>query len=298
MAELGKSTRLVIVRNSDHGFYLDGGELGDILLPSREVPEDVEQGDEVEVFVSLDSEDRIVATRKMPLCEVDEFAGLVVRDVHPRIGAFLDWGLDKELLLPYREQPQRVSVGQTVVVRPVVDKVSNRIIATARLQKFLQSLRPRLSRGQGVSLLIHEKTPLGYMAIVDQRYRGLLPSQSISRPVRIGETLPGFVAEVKEEGKIDLVLEPPGYGRITGLSGRILETLEESGGALPLGDRSPPEEIRAALGCSKKAFKQALGALYRERRITISDRETRIASPSDASPGDASPGDASPDAFS
>lgn len=271
MAELGRTNRLVIVRDSDHGFYLDGGDLGEILLPRVETPDDVEQGDEVEVFVGRDSEDRLVATKQKPVCEVGDFASLEVKSVNPNVGAFLDWGLPKDLLLPFREQLRRVRPGERVLVRVVLDEVSNRIVASARTNRYLNRTRPRYQTGDEVSLIIQERTPLGWLAIVDQQFRGLLHENQVQRPLRVGESLPGYIAALKEDDKIDLSLEPVGYGRVTGLSERILAELKSRGGRLDLDDRSPPEEIRRAFGCSKKAFKQAVGALYRQKRVRFED---------------------------
>jgi predicted RNA-binding protein (virulence factor B family) len=270
MAELGRSNDLMIVRESDNGFYLDGGDLGEILLPSREVPEDVEQGDIVDVFVARDSEDRLIATTTKPVCEVGDFAALEVTTVNPRIGAFLDWGLAKDLLLPFREQVFKVKPGQRVIVRVLLDEVSNRVVATARTNRFLNNRSPRVQPGQAVTLLIQERTPMGYMAIVDQSFRGLLHENQLHRPLQVGETLPGYVAAVKEDGKVDLSLEPVGYGRVTGLAGEILEKLKQAGGRLEIGDKSDPEDIKRTFGTSKKAFKQAAGALYRSRKVKIS----------------------------
>ena len=271
MAQLGKTNTLLIVRDSDFGFYLDGGDLGEILLPNAEVPQGVEQGDEVEVFVSRDSEDRIVATVQKPVVEVGGFAALEVTSVYSNIGAFLDWGLTKDLLLPFREQPFHVRVGQLAVVYVMIDEVSNRIVATLKTNRFLDKTRANYQNGEAVSFIIQERTPLGYMAIVNQAHRGLLHESRISRPLRIGETFDGYIAEMKDGGKIDLSLEPVGYGRVTGLSGQILEKLEQNGGHLAVGDKSSPDEIRRAFQTSKKAFKQALGALYRKRLIEMKD---------------------------
>lgn len=269
MAELGRTNRLVIVRDSDHGFYLDGEELGEILLPTREVPEDVEQGDEVEVFLMRDSEDRLIATSQKPWCEVGDFAALEVKSVHPKVGAFLDWGMPKDLLLPFREQLGRVKEGQLVIVRVLLDKVSDRIVATARTNRFLNQTFPPYGIGEEVSLIVQERTPLGYLAIVNQRHRGLLHESHLRHPLQIGEELSGYIAKVKEDGKIDLSLDAVGYGRVTNLSDRILEELQQAGGELGIGDKSSPEEIRNRFDTSKKAFKQALGALYRDRKIVL-----------------------------
>ncbi|MDF1825383.1 MAG: S1-like domain-containing RNA-binding protein [Verrucomicrobiales bacterium] len=271
MARLGKTNTLPIVRDSDFGFYLDGGELGDILLPNAEVPQGVEQGDEVEVFVSRDSEDRIVATVQKPFVEVGQFAALEVMSINSNIGAFLNWGLSKDLLLPFREQPFRVRVGQLALVYVMVDEVSNRIVATLRTNRFLDKTRANYQTGEPVTFIIQERTPLGYMAIVNQEHRGLLHESRITRPLKIGETFEGFIAEMKDGGKIDLSLEQVGYGRVTGLSGLILEKLEQNDGHLMVSDKSSPEEIRRMFQTSKKAFKQALGALYRKRLIEMKD---------------------------
>lgn len=268
-AQLGKINRLIILRDSDHGFYLDGGELGEILLPNREVPEDVEQGDEVEVFISRDSEDRIVATSSRPVCEVGDFVMLEVKAVNRKIGAFLDWGYPKDLLLPFREQLRRVKPGEKVLVHVYLDEVSNRIVASARTNRFLNKRRPEYDIADEVSLLIQEETPLGYMAIIDGQFRGLLHRERVSRTLRVGEKYDGYIAALKPDEKIDLSLEPIGYRRVTTLGDRIMAELDEEGGKLPFGDKTAPEEIRNHFGVSKKAFKQALGALYRERKIKV-----------------------------
>lgn len=269
MALLGRINQLIILRESDHGFYLDGGPLGEILLPTREVPADVEQGDEVTVFVSRDSEDRIVATTQLPLCQAGEFAGLRVIEVNDRIGAFLDWGLPKDLLLPFAEQSKKVGTGQKVVVRIIIDEKTNRIIATTKLGRYLDKTSPRYEAGQPVSLMVLEKTPLGYAAMIDRRHRGLIHESEVHRELEPGEVLQGYVRALREDYKIDLSLEPVGYGRVTDLSERILQTLRQSGGKIAIGDQSSPEAIRETFGASKKAFKQAVGHLYRKRLITL-----------------------------
>lgn len=267
----------MILRESDHGFYLDGGPLGEILLPRREVPPDVEQGDEVEVFVSRDSEDRLVATSRKPYCEVGDFAVLKVVSVNSNIGAFLDWGLDKELLLPFREQPYRVREGQRVLIRVVVDERSGRLAATARTRRYLDSVPPRYLPGDEVDLLVMEEAPEGFYAIIDQRCRGLIHRQRVKRPLAVGDRTTGYVVEVKEGGKVDLSLEPVGFSRITDLSARILEALQAAGGRIDLDDKSPPEAIEKAFGASKKAYKQALGTLYRRKRIRFVEGGVELA---------------------
>jgi len=269
MALLGRINQLIILRESDHGFYLDGGPLGEILLPTREVPADVEQGDEVTVFVSRDSEDRIVATTQLPLCQAGEFAGLRVIEVNDRIGAFLDWGLPKDLLLPFAEQSKKIGTGQKVVVRVIIDETTNRIIATTKLGRYLDKVSPRYEAGQPVSLMVLEKTPLGYAAMIDRKHRGLIHSSEDHRELEPGEELQGYVRALREDYKIDLSLEPVGYGRVTDLSDRILETLRARGGNIAIGDQSSPELIRDTFGTSKKAFKQAAGRLYKKKLVEI-----------------------------
>jgi predicted RNA-binding protein (virulence factor B family) len=264
MANLGRIQNLIIVRESDHGFFLDGGDLGEILLPRREVPPEVEQGDEVPVFVSRDSEDRLVATTRLPLCEAGDYAGLRVVEVNRKLGAFLDWGLGKDLLLPFAEQSRPVREGETVVVRVLVDEKSKRLVATTKLGRYLDKTPPRYAPGEAVSLVVLERTPLGWSAMVERRHRGLLHANEVHRPLAPGDKLEGFVKGVKDEYKIDLALEPPGFSRVTDLSERILEALRAAGGRIELGDASPPEAIRERFGTSKKAFKAAVGGLYRK----------------------------------
>lgn len=281
MALLGRINSLLIVRESDHGFYLDGGPLGEILLPTREVPAEVEQGDEVSVFVSRDSEDRIVATSQLPNCQVGDFAGLTVLEVHPRMGAFLDWGFPKDLLLPFGEQRRKVCGGERVVVKVILDEKTHRIIATTKLGRYLDKTPPRYETGQPVTLLVLEKTPLGYAAIIDRKHRGLLHGSEVHRPLFPGDELPGYVRAVREDYKVDLSLEPVGYSRVTDLSERIMEQLRAAGGHIAIGDQSPPERIRETFGSSKKAFKQAVGSLYKKRLVELAPESLSLVAKSE-----------------
>lgn len=276
MSFIGRVQNLVILRESDNGFYLDGGKDQEILLPKREIPPDVEQGDEVTVFVSRDSEDRIVATTRVPVCQVGEYAALEVIEVHPRVGAFLDWKFPKDLLLPFAEQSRPVRRGERVVVRVILDTKSERLIATTKLGRYLDKTPARYLAGDPVSLLVLEETPLGFVAIIEGRHRGLLHRSDLARKPRIGDTLEGFVRAVKEDHKIDLSLDPPGRRRVGDLSERILEELRAADGALPFGDASPPEAIRERFGSSKKAFKQAVGALYKKGLIDLDPESIRL----------------------
>jgi len=275
MARLGKRSQLFVVRVATPGVYLDGGELGEILLPGCYVPPGTITGQSFEVFIHRDSEDRLVATTESPHGEVGEFAALRVVAVDPRVGAFLDWGLKKDLLLPIREQQRRVEVGQRVVVHIHVDGRSDRIVASSRLNRHLNLTPPVYRENQRVKLLVVGPTTLGYGAIIDGAHLGLLYHNELPAPIGIGERLDGYVRAVRPDGKIDLSLNATGYQRVAPVKDRILEALKQAGGRLPYGDGSSPDQIWAAFACSKKAFKQAIGALFRERRIVIEARGIR-----------------------
>lgn len=267
MAILGRRNLLSIVRESTPGLYLDGGELGEILLPRRYIPATVKPKDKLDVFVYLDSEDRLVATTEIPAATVGEFACLKVVSVNDRAGAFLAWGLAKDLLLPFREQERPVRVGQNVVVFVLIDPRSQRIVATTRLKRHLSHNPPDYRPNEPVNLLITDATALGYSAIVEDRHSGLLFRDNIPMPLQIGQRLRGFVRKVRPNGQIDLSLDASGYGRIGTLTDRIVEVLERHDGRFEFDDNSSPESIRRTFGVSKKAFKQSLGKLYKARRI-------------------------------
>ena len=267
MATLGRRNKLSIIRESAPGLYLDGGELGEILLPGKYIPRDLKPGDQLDVFVYLDSEDRLVATTETPNAMVGEFACLRVVSVNRQIGAFLDWGLAKDLLLPFREQETPVRTGQRVVVWVYLDEKTGRIVATTRLRRHLSRELPSYKKGQPVGLLIIEKTPLGYNALVEHAHQGLLYHDALAAPLEVGQKLQGFVRTVRPGGKIDLSLDASGYQRVASLTEQIIRALERHQGRLEFDDESSPEAIRESFGTSKKAFKQALGALYRDHRI-------------------------------
>jgi predicted RNA-binding protein (virulence factor B family) len=269
MALLGKRNLLTIVREGPPGYFLDDGEGGEILLPGKYIPEGSHPGEMIEVFVYRDSEDRLVATTETPLAAVGDFAALKIVDVSPSIGAFLDWGLDKDLLLPRREQGGFRKVGERVVVHVFLDEKSNRIVASTRLQRWFSKTPPAYARDQPVKLLIAGRTPLGYKAVVDNLYQGMLYASELAGPLDIGSSMDGFVKEVRPDGKLDLSLDRSGFARVEPITDQILEALKAAGGSLPYNDDSPPDAIRTAFGISKKAFKQAIGTLYRKRLIAI-----------------------------
>jgi uncharacterized protein len=285
MAILGKRNLLSVIRESAPGLYLDGGELGEILLPGRYIPKNLAQKQKLDVFVYRDSEDRLVATTETPNAMVDEFGYMKVISVHPQVGAFLDWGLQKDLLVPFREQEFPLRVGDWAVVYVALDLKTNRILASTRLNRHLNRDTPAYRDGQPVNLLITGKTPLGYNAIVENAHRGLLYKNNIAAALKTGAKLKGFVRTVRSGGKIDLSLDAAGYKRVAPLTDLIVSALQISGGKLEFDDDSSPAQIRQNFGVSKKAFKQALGKLYKTRRITFLKPGIQLLENSNWTPG-------------
>lgn len=264
MVETGQFNKLKVMREVEFGIYLDGGSVGGILLPKSEVPEGTRLGDRLNVFVYLDSNDEPIATTRRPRAQVGQFASLKVAEVN-QIGAFLDWGLPKDLFLPFNEQVKPLQAGDYVTVFLYLDN-TNRIAATAKLEKHLESGED-YKQAQLVELLVVRPTDIGYQVIIDNRAMGLLHRQDIHRPVRPGQRLSGFIKLMREDGKIDVMLEKPGYGRVDPLAQQVLKYLETRDGFCPLGDKSDPDAIRETFGVSKKAYKMALGQLLKAGRI-------------------------------
>ena len=276
MAVLGRRNQLTVLREAPPGYFLDGGPLGEILLPGRYIPPGTGPGSTIDVFVYRDSEDRLVATTETPRAMAGDFAFLRVVGVKPSIGAFLDWGLAKDLLLPRREQVGFPREGEGIVVRIFIDEKSDRIVASERLDRWLDLAPPAYAAEQPVDLLIARETPMGYSAIVANAHWGLLYRSELAAPLCVGDAIRGFVRAVRPDGKIDLALDRVGFGRIKPLTAQILDALASAGGRLPFHDKSTPGEIRETFGVSKKAFKQALGTLYRERHIALDHAEIRL----------------------
>ncbi len=272
MAFLGKRNRVTVLRETPHGLLVDGEALGEILLPRKYVTPSMVPGLDIDVFVYRDSEDRVIATTDEPHAVAGEFAYLRVMQVNPAFGAFLDWGLEKDLLLPKREWPKHdVVEGDWLVVHVHVDERSNRIVASARLGRWL-SLEPAdYEPGTAVDALIEAETDMGWRAIINHEHRGLIYRNDVAEPLAVGRTLEVYVKQVREDGKIDLTVHRSGYQRVRRLTADIIDLLVENGGFLPYHDGSSPAEIQATFGVSKKAFKQAIGALYKEKRIVIED---------------------------
>ncbi len=287
MTKIGQRNTLTVLHSTPRGVYLDAGELGEILLPNRYIPRGTEIGQPLDVFIYRDSEDRLVATTEQPFAMVGEFATLEVVSVNRNIGAFLNWGLAKDLLLPFREQGEnKVVPGEKVVVYVMLDDKTDRIIATTRLNRHLSKERPPFKLKQEVRLLIAARTPLGYNAIIEGTHLGLLYHTNIGAPLAIGQQVKGYVMMIHPGGKIDLSLDASGYQRVASLTDKILDALKQNGGRLLYDDDSPPEKIRAVFDASKKAFKQALGALYRQRRIEFTRPGIMLVNPGETRAGD------------
>lgn len=269
MAKIGERVALTVLREAPPGVFLDGGvELGEVLLPRREFPPIWEIGGQVRVFLYTDSEDRPIATCKRPKVMPGEFAYLECVAVSG-VGAFVDWGLQKDLLVPFREQKDPMEVGRSYVVHVHVDPESDRVVASRRLNRYLSQEPPSYAEGEEVELMLFGKTDLGYKAIINGKHSGVLFANEVHRRLRAGEQTKGYIVQVRSDGKVDLSLYPPGRARIDDLETVIEDELIKRGGKWELCDSSSPEQINKALGVSKKAFKQATGALYRRKRITI-----------------------------
>ena len=264
---LGQTNRLVVVRFSDYGAYLSGGP-EDILLPTKYVPEGIRIGDEIDVFVYLDSEERLVGTTEQPLAQVGDFAWLEVAWVN-NYGAFLNWGLLKDLFVPFREQKMKMQKGKSYLVHVHLDPETYRIMASAKVERYLSTDYPPYHGGDEVQLLIWQKTDLGFKVIVDNQYAGLLFDEEIFRPLHSGDRVTAYVKQVRPDGKIDLSLQKKGQKAVEDFSDTLLQHLQTNGGSTPLGDKSPAEEIYAVFGVSKKVFKKAVGDLYKRHLITI-----------------------------
>lgn len=274
---LGRMNRLIVVKKVDFGVYLDGREAGEILLPARYVPEGCEVGDELEVFLYLDSEERLVATTQRPLAQVGDFACLKVAWVN-QYGAFLDWGLMKDLLVPYKEQKLTMREGKWYLVYVRLDHVTGRIMASARIEKFLNNVPPKYEFNQEVDLLVADDTEIGYKVIVNNLHWGMVYHNQVFQRLEKGEHLKGYVKEIREDDKLDISLAPLGYQKVDGIAQTILHALQMHNGFLPVHDKSDPDVIYSLFRCSKKAFKQAIGALYKQHLIHIEPEGIRLVS--------------------
>lgn len=274
MIQVGQYNELEVVKELDFGIYFREGDV-EILMPTKWVPQGTKIGDTLNVFVFRDSDDRLIATTVKPFATADTFAFLEAKQVN-EIGAFMDWGMDKDLLVPFREQAQRMEAGKSYVVFVYVDEPTDRLVGSTKLSRFILREEVDVQEGDIVDLLIYSETDLGYNAIVNDLYTGLIYKNEIFEAIRIGDKMQGFVKRVREDEKIDLSLQKSGFELVDDVKWRILKLMKEEKGFLALNDNSTPEEIKAKLSISKKAFKKAIGALYRERLVKLTDKGVEL----------------------
>lgn len=272
MIKIGKYNTLKVVKRVDFGLYLDGEDSGEILMPQKYVASGTEVGDMVDVFVYCDSEDRLVATTERPIIEVGEFGMLHATSVG-RIGAFMDWGVMKELLVPFREQAEPIEEGGRYIVYAYLDNVTKRIVGSTKLNKYLGNKIPRYSEGDAVDVLIVKKTDLGYKVIVDNLFWGMIFNNDLFDPVAPGDRIGAYVKNVREDGKVDVTIRESGGERVFQLAFRIVGYLRDNGGVMSISDSSSPEEIKSVFQCSKKDFKKAIGYLYKRGRIVMEGKK-------------------------
>ncbi|WP_341962921.1 S1-like domain-containing RNA-binding protein [Pseudomonas sp. RC10] len=270
MALVGRYNSLQVVKHTNFGLYLDGAQDGEILLPNRYIPKDIPSEDEdwLNVFIYLDSDDKLIATTEKPKVQVGEFASLKVVEVNS-IGIFLDWGLPKDLLLPYSEEKRPLKAGDYCVVHVYLDKHTRRITATSRLDRYLDKVPANYTVGQEVDLLVVEETSMGFKAVINNKHWGLIHKNEVFKFLRSGKQEKGFIKEIRSDGNISLSLQPVGEQLASSLNTKILDKLRQNNGVLPVSDKSDPAVISNLFGVSKGNFKKAIGALYKQGQIVI-----------------------------
>ncbi|PKG38737.1 CvfB family protein [Psychromonas sp. Urea-02u-13] len=275
MIKIGTYNELKIVKRVEFGLYLDGADEGEILLPRRYTTDDMQVGDNVNVFLYFDSEDRLIATTQRAKAEVNKFSSLKVIDTN-RAGAFLDWGLPKDLLVPFNQQKIPMKEGYGYVVYIYQDDISERLVASSKLDRFLDNEPADYSVGDKVDILIADKTDLGFKAIINDKHWGVLFETEVFGDMGIGKQCKGYIKQIREDGKLDVGLTKVGYAKVDALAERILQSLKQNQGFLPLHDKSKPEQIAKILKMSKANFKKSIGQLYRKHLITIENDGIRI----------------------
>lgn len=268
--KLGRYNQLEIVKEVDFGVYLDGDEDGEILLPLKYVPEGSAPGDILNVFIYLDMEERLVATTQQPYAQVGDFACLEVAWVN-EYGAFLDWGLMKDLFVPFREQKVKMQKGRRYVVYVDLDEESYRIMGSARVERYLSRERADYLPGDEVEVMVWQRTDLGYKVIVDNKFGGMLYHNEIFQQLATGMKLPAFVKQVRPDGKIDLELQQAGFRKVDDFAEVLLQFIKDKGGRTSINDKTDAETIYDTFGVSKKTFKKAVGELYKKRLIVLED---------------------------
>ncbi len=275
MIKIGEYNTLRILRHTPPGLFLGNDEGEEILLPNKYIPEEYELEQELDVFCYLDHEERPVATTIDPLVKKDEYALLKVSEVN-RIGAFMDWGLEKQLLVPFKEQARPMVEGKWYLVHCYMDHETDRLVASSKTNRFLSNEDLTVEEDEKVKLLVSRFTDLGTEVIINQKHKGLIFNSELFRTLKLGEKLTGYIKNIREDNKIDVTLRKSGYDHIEPTAQLILEKLQEEGGFLPLHDKSAPEEIKDLLQMSKKTFKKAIGSLYKQKIIILEDKGIRM----------------------
>ena len=277
MSYLGTTQTLFVKEVSNEGAYLDGHDLGEVFLPKQEIKHELEAGDSISVFIYLDNANLPTATVKKPHAQVGEYALLRVKEINS-IGAFIDWGLDKDVLVPFNEQKPRMQEVHSYLVRLYLDNASQRICASNNFNRFLSKDEPEYSHLQEVDLIVAGKTDIGYKVLIEESHFGVVFYNMVFKNLFVGQKLKGFVQKVREDGKIDVVLEKPGMGKVSDLSEKILEKLKQEGGILAIGDKSDPELIKKVFSTSKANYKKAIGGLFKQELIEIEAKSIRLKS--------------------
>lgn len=265
---IGKVNSLKVSRDTPHGLFLVDEEGEDVLLPGKYLKGDEKEGDYIDVFIYNDSEDRLVATTEVPKILLDQFAVLKVVDVN-KFGVFLDWGLDKDLLVPFKEQNKKMALGNQYVVRMYLDDDTDRLVATAKIRKFLSNDQLKIKEKDKVDLVVFNRSELGFDVIINNEHLGLIYKNEVFKPIEIGDQLVGYIKHIRDDGKIDVSLQPDILTHLDHSSEVILKALKAKGGVLHISDKSSPEAIYEAFHMSKKSFKKAVGILYKRRMVAL-----------------------------
>ena len=277
MSYLGTTQTLFVKEVSNEGAYLDGHDLGEVFLPKQEIKHELEAGDSISVFIFLDNANLATATTKKPHAQVGEYALLRVKEINS-IGAFLDWGLEKDVLTPFNEQKPRMQEGHSYLVRLYLDNASQRICASNNFNRFLSKDEPQYTHLQEVDLIVAGKTDIGYKVLIEESHFGVVFYNMVFKSLFVGQKLKGYIQKVRDDGKIDVVLEKPGMGKVSDLGETIMQKLKNEGGVIPLGDKSDPEAIKKMFSTSKANYKKAIGGLFKQELIDIEAKSIRLRS--------------------
>ena len=277
MSYLGTTQTLFVKEVSNEGAYLDGHDLGEVFLPKQEIKHELEAGDSISVFIYLDNANLATATIKKPHAQVGEYALLRVKEINS-IGAFLDWGLEKDVLAPFNEQKPRMQEGHSYLVRLYLDNASQRICASNNFNRFLSKDEPGYTHLQEVDIIVAGKTDIGYKVLIEESHFGVVFYNMVFKSLFVGQKLKGFIQKVRDDGKIDVVLEKPGMGKVSDLGETIMQKLKNEGGVIPLGDKSDPEAIKKMFSTSKANYKKAIGGLFKQELIDIEAKSIRLKS--------------------